>query len=224
MKNQFIRFIVVAFVVVLGFSCSDDDSNISSLSGKWSYTDPYMVFDYEKPTVDFTMGSAGSRSFTPKQVIDYYMVFGGEKMKNYFTGVNFRADNQLMIYMKKANNVQDSLKARYRLSGDLVGISIDTADLRRVSGMRIPPLEISFHYSQSGDNMMLYIGKEYLELLVRTQMDMILNMALPQFIPNYDRIPPVGQAAMKASFKNQINVILENTTRLEVGVQFKLVR
>ena len=170
------------------------------------------------------MGMAGNLTMAPQEISNLFIYFAGEKMGDYFKGISFRTHESMFIHMELGNGTQDSLKASYRQHNGLVGITLDANDLKRLTGMYIPIPEISFHYLIDNGKMTLYLDKSYIQFLTATMIDQVLDMMLPSIIPNFDRIPEMAQKAMKASFKKQINEILEKTQELEIGINLTSTR
>lgn len=218
MKNKIICLLATLFVAFIIFSCTDDDKGRETLSGKWNYKNPHFALEYEGDSVALNMGPLGYQAMAIEDINHMFPVIAHEKMGEYFKGIDFRAGGEMVIYMEMGNGIADSLKASYRQDGGLIGVTLDVADLERLSGSKINIPEISFHCQQDQENLTLYFDKAYVQFISQMMLDKLLDMMLPAIIPNYDKISPMGQMAMKKSMKEQINGILIKIKKLEVGI------
>lgn len=218
MKNKITCLLTALFIVLTICSCTDNDNEHKTLSGKWNYKNPHFTLEYEGDSVGLNMGPLGYQAMAIKDINRMFPVIAHEKMSEYFKGIDFRTGGEMMIYMEMGNGIADSLKASYKQDRGLIGVTLDAADMERLTGSKISIPEISFHCLQEQDNLILYFDKAYVQFISQMMLDKLLDMMLPAVIPNYDKIPPMGQIAMKASMKEQINGVLFKTQKLEIGV------
>lgn len=222
MKNTFIFFLFLFVGVIFYSSCSDDNSSNDKLpidSGTWYYQSPHFAFDYAEDSVRIEMGSPNNtKAWAVKDIQQDFPTIAHEKMGAYFKGIKFLPDNKLSIRMQFADGKQDSLKASYSLSSDLLEVSLDAEDLERISGKKLDIPRISFNYSEEEEQLKLFFGKTYIQAIASMMMDTLLDMLLPSLIPAYPSMPDAVKTMIASAFKSQVNQILQNTRTLEIGL------
>ncbi len=205
----------------LGVSCDDKDDT-SSIAGAWNYSTPHFIFEYAQDSVSITMAQGKKKSIAVDDLKATFLQMATEKMKDYFTGVEFNSGNQMKIKMQLKDGAQSSLKASYIQAESIIGVELDADDMKELIGtsMQIPPL--SFKYKVNNDQLLMYFEQVYLHSLVSMMQDKIVDMIIPMMGVDVSQLPESAVNQMKESIKSQISVIFNNIIRLEIG--FNLTR
>lgn len=222
MKNKLFHSITVLCMALIGFSCSDDDTkNTKDLLGAWGYVSPHFVFEYAQDSVVVTMDKGKPKAWAVKDIRTNFLDMAQEKMGDYFRGMEFVNEKELNIRMLFADGAEDQLKASYLCKNDIVQVSLDTADIKRLTGKTLNIPKISFKYSIEGGQMQMYLDKSYIQSIVSMMTDQLVKMLVPMMI-DLDKIPelvrPAVTKAMEEELKNQIPGILEQVKQLEIGI------
>lgn len=221
MKNKLIYSLAILLMAFLGVSCDDKD-DASSIAGAWNYSTPHFIFEYAQDSVSITMAQGKKESIAVDDLKATFLQMATEKMKDYFTGVEFNSGNQMKIKMQLKDGAQSSLKASYIQAESVIGVELDADDMKELTGtsMQIPPL--SFKYKVNNDQLLMYFEQVYLHSLVSMMQDKIVDMIIPMMGVDVSQLPESAVNQMKESIKSQISVIFNNIIRLEIG--FNLTR
>ncbi len=221
MKNKLIYSLAILLMAFLGVSCDDKD-DASSIAGAWNYSTPHFIFEYAQDSVSITMAQGKKESIAVDDLKTTFLQMATEKMKDYFTGVEFNSGNQMKIKMQLKDGAQSSLKASYIQAESVIGVELDADDMKELTGtsMQIPPL--SFKYKVNNDQLLMYFEQVYLHSLVSMMQDKIVDMIIPMMGVDVSQLPESAVNQMKESIKSQISVIFNNIIRLEIG--FNLTR
>ena len=221
MKNKLIYSLAILLMAFLGVSCDDKD-DASSIAGAWNYSTPHFIFEYAQDSVSITMAQGKKESIAVDDLKTTFLQMATEKMKDYFTGVEFNSGNQMKIKMQLKDGAQSSLKASYIQAESVIGVELDADDMKELTGtsMQIPPL--SFKYKVNNDQLLMYFEQVYLHSLVSMMQDKIVDMIIPMMGVDVSQLPESAVNQMKESIKSQISVIFKNIIRLEIG--FNLTR
>lgn len=221
MKNKLIYSLAILLMAFLGVSCDDKD-DASSIAGAWNYSTPHFIFEYAQDSVSITMAQGKKKSIAVDDLKATFLQMATEKMKDYFTGVEFNSGNQMKIKMQLKDGAQSSLKASYIQAESVIGVELDADDMKELTGtsMQIPPL--SFKYKVNNDQLLMYFDQVYLHSLVSMMQDKIVDMIIPIMGVDVSQLPESAVNQMKESIKSQISVIFNNIIRLEIG--FNLTR
>lgn len=221
MKNKLIYSLAILLMAFLGVSCDDKDDT-SSIAGAWNYSTPHFIFEYAQDSVSITMAQGKKKSIAVDDLKATFLQMATEKMKDYFTGVEFNSGNQMKIKMQLKDGAQSSLKASYIQAESVIGVELDADDMKELTGtsMQIPPL--SFKYKVNNDQLLMYFDQVYLHSLVSMMQDKIVDMIIPIMGVDVSQLPESAVNQMKESIKSQISVIFNNIIRLEIG--FNLTR
>ncbi len=221
MKNKLIYSLAILLMAFLGISCDDKD-DASSIAGAWNYSTPHFIFEYAQDSVSITMAQGKKKSIAVDDLKATFLQMATEKMKDYFTGVEFNSGNQMKIKMQLKDGAQSSLKASYIQAESVIGVELDADDMKELTGtsMQIPPL--SFKYKVNNDQLLMYFEQVYLHSLVSMMQDKIVDMIIPMMGVDVSQLPESAVNQMKESIKSQISVIFNNIIRLEIG--FNLTR
>ena len=221
MKNKLIYSLAILLMAFLGVSCDDKD-DASSIAGAWNYSTPHFIFEYAQDSVSITMAQGKKKSIAVDDLKATFLQMATEKMKDYFTGVEFNSGNQMKIKMQLKDGAQSSLKASYIQAESIIGVELDADDMKELTGtsMQIPPL--SFKYKVNNDQLLMYFDQVYLHSLVSMMQDKIVDMIIPMMGVDVSQLPESAVNQMKESIKSQISVIFNNIIRLEIG--FNLTR
>ncbi len=225
MKNKTFYSIITLCIAFIGFSCtnSEDDQN-NVLAGIWNYQSPHFAFEYSEDSIAFDMGMGGKKSLSAEDLNSMFYGMAQEKMGAYFNGIQFVSANELKVRMQMASGDADSLKATYIGKGDIIEIELDTTDLGRINGKTMNIPKISFKYTADAEQMTMYFDKSYVTMLWAMMHDQLLDMMIPMMI-DIEQVPERARdamlAAVKVSFKAQIDNILDKTQKIEIGMIFK---
>ena len=221
MKNKLIYSLAILLMAFLGVSCDDKDDT-SSIAGAWNYSTPHFIFEYAQDSVSITMAQGKKKSIAVDDLKATFLQMATEKMKDYFTGVEFNSGNQMKIKMQLKDGAQSSLKASYIQAESVIGVELDADDMKELTGtsMQIPPL--SFKYKVNNDQLLMYFDQVYLHSLVSMMQDKIVDIIIPIMGVDVSQLPESAVNQMKESIKSQISVIFNNIIRLEIG--FNLTR
>lgn len=88
MKNKLIYSLAILLMAFLGVSCDDKDDT-SSIAGAWNYSTPHFIFEYAQDSVSITMAQGKKKSIAVDDLKATFLQMATEKMKDYFTGVEF---------------------------------------------------------------------------------------------------------------------------------------
>ena len=221
MKNKLIYSLAILLMAFLSVSCDKDDKT-SDIAGAWNYSTPHFIFEYAQDSVSITMAQGKKKSIAVDDLKATFLQMATEKMKDYFTGVEFNSGNQMKIKMQLKDGAQSSLKATYIQTEYVIGVELDADDMKELTGtsMQIPPL--SFKYKVSNDQLLMYFDQVYIHSIVSMMQDKIVDMIIPMMGVDVSQLPESAVNQMKESIKSQISVILNNIVRLEIG--FNLTR
>lgn len=216
MRN-FIYFIMIAWISCSFISCNDKD-NSSDITGNWNYEKPHFEFEYASDSVSIVMMKGQKKNWAVKDLKAAFLRMANEKMGDYFKGLTILPDNQLSIRMVYQSGQEDSLRAEYKQSADILQITLNKDDLAELAGAAaamIPP--VSFNYSLHGNKMTVYFDKAYVSVLYSMMGDKIIPIIVSMMGIDISQLPEAAQKAIINDIKKQISGILENTRKLEIG-------
>lgn len=222
MKTKLIYSLAILFIAFMGFSCDDKDDKTPDIAGAWNYENPHFVFEYAQDSISVTMAQGKKKSIAVEDLKAIFLNMATEKMKDYFTGVEFNAGNQMKIKMQLKDGAESSLKATYIQSDDVIGVTLDADDLQALTGTSMQIPSISFKYTVSQDHLLMYFDQVYVQTVVSMMQNKIVDMLLPIMGVDVSQLPESVVNQIKEGIKAQIPVILDNIIRLEIG--FNLTR
>ena len=222
MKTKLIYSLAILFIAFMGVSCDDKEDNTPDIAGTWNYGTPHFVFEYAQDSITVTMAQGKKESIAVDDLKSMFLGMATEKMKDYFTGVEFNAGNQMKIKMQMQNGAQSSLNAVYIQSDDVIGVALDTNDLKQLTGTSMQIPAISFKYTVNNNQMLMYFDQVYVQTVISMMQDKFVDMLLPVMGVDASQLPESVVNQIKESIKSQISGILDNVIRLEVG--FNLTR
>lgn len=222
MKRKVLYSMVVLWLAFMGISCDDKKDEQPDISGAWNYESPHFILDYAQDSVSFGMpGKMMSMAVTDLK--DTFLEMATEKMKDYFVGVELNSGGKMKIKMQMQGGVQGTLGADYQLKENMIAVSLDTNDLKQLTGGVAPKIPtISFKYTVTADKMQMYFDQVYVQTVISMMQEQLINMIIPMLGVDTSHMPPVALEAMKTEMKKQISGILDNIVRLEIG--FNLTR
>lgn len=216
MKN--VIYLVLTTIAVLNLtSCDDENKDSQKLLGSWKYEKPYFEFEYAQDSIVIDM-QGKKIPMAVEDVKGMFLGMAGEKMGDYFKGIDFISEDQLVINMAMASGDAGSLHAAYKLSGELIEVKLNAEDMKELigdKGAMIPT--ISFKYMQTGNQLTVYFDEVYIQTMYATMQDMIVPMIIQAVVKDFSKLPEPAQTAMIQSFKTQITGILDNIIKLRVG-------
>lgn len=217
MKTNIIYSITILFMALMGISCGDKEDTQPDIAGVWNYEKPHFVFDYAQDSISIVMDKGKKTSIAVTDLKNMFLEMATEKMKDYFTGLEFNPGNKLKVKMQMQNGAQGAIGADYIQRNDIIQVTLDTNDLKQMMPQGVAPKipAISFKYAATPDRMQMYFDKVYVQTLVLTMMDQIVDMLIP--IMGMDQMPPTMLEQAKKGIKAQIPPILDNIVRLEIG-------
>lgn len=223
MKTKVIYSIVVLCLAFVGISCDDKNDNQPDITGAWNYESPHFIFDYAQDSVSIVMNQGKKMSIAVDDLKKIFLGMATEKMKDYFVGVEFNPGNKLKIKMLMQGGVQGTLGADYTVKENMIEVSLDTADLKQLTGGVAPKIPaISFKYTVTADKMQMYFDQVYVQTVISMMQAQLLDMIIPMLGIDTSHMPSAALEEMKKQMKAQISGILDNIVRLEIG--FNLTR
>lgn len=222
MKTKLIYSLVILFIAFMGVSCNDKDDKAPDIAGAWNYRTPHFIFEYAQDSVSITMAQGKKKSIAVADFKAVFLEMATEKMQDYFTGVEFNPRNQMKIKMQLKGGTQNSLNASYIQTDDVIGVTLDTTDLKQLTGTSMQIPAISFKYTVNGDQMLMYFDQVYVQTVVSMMQDKIVDLIIPMMGVDITKLPESVVDQMKKGIKAQIPLILDNIIRLEIG--FNLTR
>lgn len=222
MKTKLIysfAMLCMAFTII---SCDEKDDKSPEIAGAWNYSTPHFLFEYAQDSVSITMAQGKKKSIAVDDLKATFLGMATEKMKEYFTGVEFNSGNQMRIKMQMKDGAQSSLNAAYIQSDGVIGVTLDADDLKELTGSAMQIPSISFKYTVNNDRLLMYFDQVYVQTVVSMMQDKIVDMIIPMMGVDVTQLPESVVNQMKEGIKTQIPVILDQIIRLEIG--FNLTR
>lgn len=217
MKN--VIYLVLTAIAVLNLtSCEDENKDGEKLLGSWKYEKPYFEFEYAQDSIVIEMYQGKKMALAVEDVKGMFLGMASEKMGDYFKGIDFISEDQLVVNMAMASGDSSSLHATYKLSGELIEVKLNAEDMKELMGDKgamIPT--ISFKYLQAGNQLTVYFDEVYIQTMYATMQDMIVPMIIKAMGVDFSKLPEQAQAAMIQGIKTQIAGILDNIDKLRVG-------
>lgn len=217
MKNV-IYLVLTAIAVMNLTSCDDKNKDGEKLLGSWKYEKPYFEFEYAQDSIVIEMYQGKKMAMAVEDVKGMFLGMASEKMGDYFKGIDFISEDQLVVNMTMASGDSSSLHATYKLSGELIQVKLSTEDMKELMGEKadmIPPF--SFKYLQTGNQLTVYFDEVYIQTMYATMQEQIVPMIIKAMGVDINRLPEQAQAAMIQGIKMQITGILDNIDKLKVG-------
>lgn len=217
MKN--VIYLVLTAIAVLNLtSCEDENKDGEKLLGSWKYEKPYFEFEYAQDSIVIEMYQGKKMALAVEDVKGMFLWMASEKMGDYFKGIDFISEDQLVVNMAMASGDSSSLHATYKLSGELIQVKLNTEDMKELMGEKadmIPPF--SFKYLQTGNQLTVYFDEVYIQTMYATMQKQIVPMIIKAMGIDFSNLPEQAQAAMIQGIKMQIAGILDNIDKLRVG-------
>lgn len=217
MKN--VIYLVLTAIAVLNLtSCDDKNKDGEKLLGSWKYEKPYFEFEYAQDSIVIEMYQGKKMAMAVEDVKGMFLGMASEKMGDYFKGIDFISEDQLVVNMAMVSGDSSSLHATYKLSGELIEVKLNAEDMKELMGDKgamIPT--ISFKYLQTGNQLTVYFDEVYIQTMYATMQDMIVPMIIKAMGVDFSKLPEQAQAAMIQGIKMQITGILDNIDKLRVG-------
>lgn len=221
MKN--VIYLVLTAIAVLNLtSCDDKNKDGEKLLGSWKYEKPYFEFEYAQDSIVIEMYQGKKMAMAVEDVKGMFLGMASEKMGDYFKGIDFISEDQLVVNMAMASGDSNSLHATYKLSGELIEVKLNAEDMKELMGEKadmIPPF--SFKYLQTGNQLTVYFDEVYIQTMYATMQDQIISMIIKAMGIDFSTFPPAQaeqmQSAITQSIKTQIAGILDNIDKLRVG-------
>lgn len=217
MKN--VIYLVLTAIAVLNLtSCDDKNKDGEKLLGSWKYEKPYFEFEYAQDSIVIEMYQGKKMAMAVEDVKGMFLGMASEKMGDYFKGIDFISEDQLVVNMTMASGDSSSLHATYKLSGELIQVKLSAEDMKELMGEKadmIPPF--SFKYLQTGNQLTVYFDEVYIQTMYATMQEQIVPMIIKAMGVDINRLPEQAQAAMIQGIKMQITGILDNIDKLKVG-------
>lgn len=217
MKN--VIYLVLTAIAVLNLtSCDDKNKDGEKLLGSWKYEKPYFEFEYAQDSIVIEMYQGKKMAMAVEDVKGMFLGMASEKMGDYFKGIDFISEDQLVVNMAMASGDSNSLHATYKLSGELIEVKLNAEDMKELMGDKgamIPT--ISFKYLQTGNQLTVYFDEVYIQTMYATMQDQIVPMIIKAMGVDINRLPEQAQTAMIQGIKVQITGILDNIDKLRVG-------
>lgn len=217
MKN--VIYLVLTAIAVLNLtSCDDKNKDGEKLLGSWKYEKPYFEFEYAQDSIVIEMYQGKKMAMAVEDVKGMFLGMASEKMGDYFKGIDFISEDQLVVNMAMASGDSSSLHATYKLSGELIEVKLNAEDMKELMGDKgamIPT--ISFKYLQTGNQLTVYFDEVYIQTMYATMQDQIVPMIIKAMGVDINRLPEQAQTAMIQGIKVQITGILDNIDKLRVG-------
>lgn len=217
MKN--VIYLVLTAIAVLNLtSCEDENKDGEKLLGSWKYEKPYFEFEYAQDSIVIEMYQGKKMALAVEDVKGMFLGMASEKMGDYFKGIDFISEGQLVVNMAMASGDSSSLHATYKLSGELIEVKLNAEDMKELMGDKgamIPT--ISFKYLLTGNQLTVYFDEVYIQTMYATMQDMIVPMIIKAMGVDFSKLPEQAQAAMIQGIKTQIAGILDNIDKLRVG-------
>lgn len=217
MKN--VIYLVLTAIAVLNLtSCEDENKDGEKLLGSWKYEKPYFEFEYAQDSIVIEMYQGKKMAMAVEDVKGMFLGMASEKMGDYFKGIDFISEDQLVVNMAMASGDSSSLHATYKLSGELIEVKLNAEDMKELMGDKgamIPT--ISFKYLQTGNQLTVYFDEVYIQTMYATMQDQIVPMIIKAMGVDINRLPEQAQTAMIQGIKVQITGILDNIDKLRVG-------
>lgn len=217
MKN--VIYLVLTAIAVLNLtSCDDKNKDGEKLLGSWKYEKPYFEFEYAQDSIVIEMYQGKKMAMAVEDVKGMFLGMASEKMGDYFKGIDFISEDQLVVNMAMASGDSNSLHATYKLSGELIEVKLNAEDMKELMGDKgamIPT--ISFKYLQTGNQLTVYFDEVYIQTMYATMQDQIVPMIIKAMGVDFSNQPEQAQTAMIQGIKMQITGILDNIDKLRVG-------
>lgn len=217
MKN--VIYLVLTAIAVLNLtSCDDKNKDGEKLLGSWKYEKPYFEFEYAQDSIVIEMYQGKKMAMAVEDVKGMFLGMASEKMGDYFKGIDFISEDQLVVNMAMASGDSNSLHATYKLSGELIEVKLNAEDMKELMGDKgamIPT--ISFKYLQTGNQLTVYFDEVYIQTMYATMQDQIVPMIIKAMGVDINSLPEQAQTAMIQGIKVQITGILDNIDKLRVG-------
>lgn len=215
---------LIIFIALWSVSCDENDENNENetetgIAGNWLYNNkPHFEFEYKTDSVTINMGK-GTISYDVEYIKTAFTTMATEKMGEYFKGIYFGQDNQLIVKMSLKGGQADTLRASYIQKSNIIQVQLDTNDLKALAGksMNIPP--ISFKFVQNEDNMLIYLDQSYIHTFLSMNLDMMIKMITGQ---DLSTMPDKQAQAMRNMFGKEIGKVMDQVVKLGIG--FNLVR
>lgn len=217
MKN--LIYLVLTAIAVLNLtSCEDENKDGEKLLGSWKYEKPYFEFEYAQDSIVIEMYQGKKMALAVEDVKGMFLGMASEKMGDYFKGIDFISEDQLVVNMAMASGGSGTLRAAYKLSGELIEVKLNAEDMKELMGDKgamIPT--ISFKYLQTGNQLTVYFDEVYIQTMYATMQKQIVPMIIKAMGVDFSNLPEQAQAAMIQGIKMQITGILDNIDKLRVG-------
>ncbi len=218
-----ITYLMMLVFTTLHFAACEDDSDTQGahsegqdkMIGDWKYNQPYLEFKYATDTIRF-----GNFAIAEKEMKQLFLEMATEKMGNYFTGIEFVSNQQLLVKARNAAGKPLHIHAGYVKNEKLMEVSLDKDDIAafmRERAAMIPA--ISFNYLLSGKELTVYLDKTYVRTLWETAplKNKLSGLLADQMIPGFGEMEPTEQQKALQGIQMQVSAILNNIQTLKIG-------
>lgn len=216
--KQIISILFIAILGLLNLSCSDQDESADKLAGTyWSYQKPHFEFEYATDTIVFQMMQKQIK-ISVRQLKGMFTAMAQEKMSAYFKGIYFQDHLTLLLNIQNKQQIPFKIPAQYMCDENYLQLTVNIGGMQ--SGMNspmngIPP--ISFKYYIENNQLTMYFEKVYIQVIYSIMGDSIASMVIKAMGVDFSHAPEGMEEMAKKAIQEQINEILQQTKRLELG-------
>lgn len=208
-------------IVLLPFSCNDDnEGNPETLTGAWDYEKPYFEFEYAADSISLEMYQNKKMSVAVSDLKSLFLQMAQEKMGSYFRGIRFLPGEQLSIYAQMQSGTQLNFHAAYRQSEDIMEVNPDKEEMKQLIGEKAEMIPaVSFKYALRKDRLILYFDQAYIRTVYSMMQTQIISMVVQMMGIDFSKMPEGMESQVREGVKQQINRILDQIIRLEIGFE-----
>ncbi len=203
-------------------SC-DDEGQEPILTGKWNYTKPYFEFEYAQDSVTINMVNK-KMSIGVDDLKTLFLAMAQEKMGDYFQGITFQENAQLIVHAQMKDEVSLPIHASYTQKDNLLVVVLDAEDMKNLAGEiagMIPA--ISFKYVTTNNTLTLYLDQTYIHIIYASMESKIIPLIIQMMGIDFAQNPQLEQI-IAAAVKDQIANIFENIRYLRIGFELEKVQ
>lgn len=214
-----ITYLFVALISAFAFvACEDNDNGTHGMT-QWEYSKPYFEFEYVMDTVKFGMPGQEMK-YATQDLKTLFEMMAGEKMGDYFKGINFYSKDSLAIRAQMASGIPFEIHAAYLQDDHYIEVTLDSKSMAAIMGNKASLIpSISMHYFVKDQEMTIYLDEVYIQSIFENIQ--IQNMLIPLLArtlnPRFEQMPEKAQQGMMTVLKQQISGILDNIQTLKLG-------
>lgn len=220
------QIISILFVIALGIasvSCSEQDKPSDKLAGTyWTYQKPHFEFEYSSDTIVLQMMKKQIK-IGVNQLKGMYMAIAHEKMNAYFKGIDFKDNQSLAVDIQNKQQQSFRLPAQYVCDKNYLQLTLDMQNMASGTDLpmsNIPP--VSFRYHIQNNQLTMYFEKVYIQTIYSIMGDSIAAMIIKAMGIDFSHAPEGMEEIAKQSIKKQLDEILQQTQRIEIGFVMNL--